>query len=154
MKKLYIFSFLLILSATNIFTQSGWFWQNPLPQGNTLTSFKFINTTGIAVGWSGIILKTTNSGVSWVNLQHDNSYYYDSFWLSENVGFIVGGSGNGIMKRTTNGGIDWININIGNVAFLSSIYFPIKPMVISFLGNLYRCRKSFHSVKSVSGTSI
>jgi hypothetical protein len=29
--------------------QGGWFWQNPLPQGNTLNSVKFIN---LSVGWA------------------------------------------------------------------------------------------------------
>ncbi len=33
-----------------------WFWQNPLPQGNTLRSVKFISpTTGWAVGDYGTI---------------------------------------------------------------------------------------------------
>ena len=32
--------------------QGGWFWQNPLPQGNTLNSVKFVNlSVGWAVGW-------------------------------------------------------------------------------------------------------
>jgi hypothetical protein len=36
MKKLILIS-VLIFSASNItFSESGWFWQNPLPQGNYL----------------------------------------------------------------------------------------------------------------------
>lgn len=34
-----------------VFAQSGWFWQNPLPQGNGLGDVFFINnSTGWAVG--------------------------------------------------------------------------------------------------------
>ena len=41
--------------------QPGWFWQNPLPQGNTLrgVSFSDVNT-GTAVGSAGTILRTTD----------------------------------------------------------------------------------------------
>jgi len=38
-----------------------WIWQNPLPQGNTLQDFSFIDTNnGFAVGARGTILKTTD----------------------------------------------------------------------------------------------
>ncbi len=48
-------------------TPSGWFWQNPLPQGNTLRAVHFVNaTTGTAVGEAGTILRTTDGGSSWV----------------------------------------------------------------------------------------
>ena len=43
-----------------------WFWQNPLPQGNTLRSVKFISPlVGWAVGENGTILRTTNGGTAW-----------------------------------------------------------------------------------------
>ena len=53
------FSILLCLLINNFSqAQPGWFWQNPLPQGNTLRAVKFINTTiGWAVGYYGTILK-------------------------------------------------------------------------------------------------
>jgi photosystem II stability/assembly factor-like uncharacterized protein len=43
-----------------------WVWQNPLPQGNTLQDFSFIDTNnGFAVGARGTILKTTDGGNNW-----------------------------------------------------------------------------------------
>src|SRR3954454_8132532 len=43
-----------------------WVWQNPLPQGNTLQDFFFIDAdNGFAVGASGTILRTTDGGNSW-----------------------------------------------------------------------------------------
>ena len=39
---------------------SGWFWQNPLPQGHTLNGVSFADANnGTAVGVGGTILRTT-----------------------------------------------------------------------------------------------
>ena len=68
MKKLILTLSLLTLFVNISFSQPGWFWQNPLPQGNNLTSVKFINTTtGWAVGIEGTILRTTNGGTNWTS---------------------------------------------------------------------------------------
>ena len=43
--------------------RSGWFWQNPLPQGDTLSGVSFVDAnTGTAVGGGGTILRTTDGG--------------------------------------------------------------------------------------------
>ena len=43
-----------------------WVWQNPLPQGNTLQDFSFIDpNNGFAVGAKGTILRTTDGGNNW-----------------------------------------------------------------------------------------
>jgi len=48
------------------YSQSGWFWINPQPQGNGIYVVKFINdNTAFAVGSVGTILKTTNTGSNW-----------------------------------------------------------------------------------------
>jgi hypothetical protein len=36
MKKLLFVLFATLYLQPNIYAQDGWFWQNPLPQGNTL----------------------------------------------------------------------------------------------------------------------
>ena len=64
--KIFIFLFIIHCAFTIGQTQSSWFWQNPLPQGNDLCSVCFINgVTGWAVGGAGTILKTTNGGNNW-----------------------------------------------------------------------------------------
>ena len=66
MKKTYFLTLILILTSINLFSQSGWFWQNPLPQGNQLFGVKFVNqNTGFATGESGTVIKTTNGGSNW-----------------------------------------------------------------------------------------
>ena len=45
--------------------QSGWYWQNPLPQGYTLYGVFFTDAnTGTAVGEYGTIIRTSNGGAS------------------------------------------------------------------------------------------
>src|SRR5215469_10757268 len=44
----------------------GWFWQNPLPQGNNLWSVAALDaSTFIAVGEFGTILRTSDGGTTW-----------------------------------------------------------------------------------------
>ena len=56
-----------MFGTCNLSSQSGWFWQNPLPQENTLHSIHFTDANnGWAVGDNGTILHTTNGGVTYV----------------------------------------------------------------------------------------
>ncbi len=74
----------------------GWFWQNPLPQGNPLLSvFVFDTNTVIGVGDAGRVIKTTDGGLSWA----------------------VQGAAGG----TTDGGATWTPQNSGTTAFLESL---------------------------------
>lgn len=63
------FGFTLFLPSY-LFAQSGWQWENPVPQGNTLISVEFPTPdTGYASGlMNGYILKTTNGGGEWSHL--------------------------------------------------------------------------------------
>src|ERR1051325_10639734 len=45
-----------------------WFWRNPLPQGNSLSSVVFAQNRFVAVGAAGAIL-TSSNGINW-NLQN------------------------------------------------------------------------------------
>ncbi len=46
--------------------QSGWFWQNPLPQGNNLHAVATPDlNTAIAVGDLGAIVRTSDGGANW-----------------------------------------------------------------------------------------
>src|SRR5260370_30698376 len=45
----------------------GWFWQNPLPQGNPLSGVAVPNAnTVVAVGAAGTILKSIDGGANWM----------------------------------------------------------------------------------------
>src|SRR5207344_2905435 len=62
------------------------------------------------VGLNGTILKSTNSGIDWIQLTSGTSaaLFCVSF-LNESIG--VAGGFNVIIK-TTNGGMNWINQNV------------------------------------------
>ncbi len=97
----------LIISLNNSIAQSGWFWQNPLPQGNNLSAVKFNdNYTGWAVGSKGTILKSTNGGLNWYiqnsTVQENLS---DLFILSDQKVIVIGNYG--VVLQTTNGGSAW-----------------------------------------------
>ncbi len=64
------FTILIIVVLLNLFAQTGWQWQNPLPQGNTLYCIRMINaSTCFAAVDYGTILKSTNRGINW-NIQN------------------------------------------------------------------------------------
>jgi photosystem II stability/assembly factor-like uncharacterized protein len=120
MKKLVLFLFLVIIQSFNLYAQ--WFWQNPTPQANTLYSICFTNeNTAYSVGAGGALIKTTDTGESWVNIDLPDKYFTNIFFIDENNGFVVGVYGN--IFKTTNAGIEWADISISDTILLRSTYF-------------------------------
>ena len=87
--------------------EAEWIWQNPLPQGNTLQDFFFIDTNnGFAVGASGTILRTTDGGNNWNILASGTNYdLYGVSFADANNGTVVGNFG--AILRTTDAGKHW-----------------------------------------------
>jgi photosystem II stability/assembly factor-like uncharacterized protein len=124
MKKILSFLFILSLSISNIcFSQSGWFWQNPLPQGNRLNSIKFLDdSVAIAVGDMGTVIKTTNGGLNWFTLPFTNYKVLRCVnSLGNNSLFICGDSG--LVFKSTNSGISWQSLNSKTNYNLNAISF-------------------------------
>ncbi|HEY5122391.1 MAG TPA: YCF48-related protein, partial [Ignavibacteria bacterium] len=109
MKK-FIFVFLfLIANYSSIIAQSGWYWANPLPQGNTLKKVKFIdNNTGFLIGYHGALLRTTNGGLNWQTSQLTSLRVYSIFFLNSQTGFIS--ASNATLFKTTDAGNSWSSI--------------------------------------------
>jgi photosystem II stability/assembly factor-like uncharacterized protein len=84
--------------------RSGWFWQNPLPQGNALLGVSFTDTNrGTAVGKDGTIVRTTDGGATWVTqTSGTTSFLLGVSFTDANTGTAVGQ--NGTILRTTDGG--------------------------------------------------
>ena len=84
MKNIFLlFIAILFLQFTSL-AQQGWFWQNPLPQGNPLYGVSFTDANnGTAVGWDGAILRKTNGGVSFVE-EKDIDEIPKAYFLSNN----------------------------------------------------------------------
>jgi len=76
-----------------------------------------------AVSLDGIVVKTSNSGISWNNIPTGlPQKSLRSVWFtSDSTGYICGESGS-IMK-TTDGGASWTALNTGSIQWLLSITF-------------------------------
>ena len=89
-----------------------------------LLSVYFTNAnTGWAVGQSGKILKTTNSGTTWSTQSSGTTELLRNvFFVDENNGWVTCGD-NGKILRTTNGGINWTTQSNITSGYIYDIYF-------------------------------
>ncbi len=110
MKK-YTFSLLILIITLNIQSQQGWFWQNPLPQGNYLYYVNFWGNNGLIIGNGSTILKSSNNGINW-NLYNVPAYniVYQSFVFDQNNYCLVTDINQ--LKKTTNGGVSWLSYDL------------------------------------------
>ena len=113
MKKL-----ILLILITLAFISEGnsqWITQYPYTPGVGLRDIKFINkNTGWICG-DGIILKTTNMGVNWIQQVHPapDKYLYCIHPVDSNIVYCVGYFET--ILKTTNGGENWVAIKNGPV---------------------------------------
>ncbi|MCX6149367.1 MAG: YCF48-related protein [Ignavibacteriales bacterium] len=139
---------LLLITLFNCYsiTNAQWFWQNPLPQGNSLNSVKFITSTvgwvlqlsgtynvlagvsftdannGTVVGQYGIILRTTNGGTTWLLQPSGTANDLNGVSFTDvNNGTAVGDGGT--ILRTTNGGITWTSQLSDKIYLLNGVFF-------------------------------
>jgi len=124
MKKIYLFSFLLLILTGNLLSQSGWFWQNPLPQGNDLYTNEITSDGSIFSGGnSSTIMKSTNNANSWlvVNNLHPYQIWFNRIsFIDQNSGWAVGSDW--CMYYTTNQGNSWILKYSNNAIILKDIF--------------------------------
>ncbi len=124
MKKIIIISFLLIFSTTIAFSQSGWFWQNPLPQGNDLNSIEITpDGTIFTSGNAGTIMRSLNGGDNWIfnnNILHYNGWFNKISFIDNNSGWAIGE--NWSMYYTSNNGLSWNMRYTNNSIILYDIY--------------------------------
>src|SRR5690349_15493893 len=116
-------SLLVLLFNGSLYAQSGWFWQNPLPQGNNLRALEFFDAnTGIAVGFNGTVIRTVNGGSSWTIINSGSTMdLYALHFLNSSTGFAAGRLGT--ILRTVNGGLNWSTISSGAGVNLQAIHF-------------------------------
>ncbi len=110
MKK-FIFSILLLsITTLNIYAQQGWFWLNPLPQGNLLSYVNFWGNDGLIIGYGGNVIKSTDLGNSWLINSHTSfNKAFQTIVFDKNTFYIA--AENNILQKTTNGGGSWFSSN-------------------------------------------
>lgn len=86
---------ILIFAILSTHAQSGWYWQNPTPQGNVLYDVSFYDLyNGWAVGDFGTILYTSNQGQTWARQRSGTEVeLYDLFFYGADDGWAVGEQG-------------------------------------------------------------
>lgn len=114
---------LIIVCSSSIFAQSGWKWQNPLPQGNVLNAIRFAGpATALAVGEVGTMQRTTDGGTTWKQFETNFTKNLNAVWMfSENHSLVIGDSG--LILSTTDGGLNWNTIASGTPKNLYAIHF-------------------------------
>src|SRR5712692_1350425 len=77
-----------VIPSSVSLAQSGWFWQNPRPQGNRLNAVSaFGSDTVTAVGELGTIVRTTDGGTTWTaQTSGTTNYLIGVFFVDANTG--------------------------------------------------------------------
>lgn len=113
--------FILFYLNLELMAQAGWYWQNPIPQGNNLYDVFFVGTNnGWAVGGNGSIIHTDDGGLSW-SQQHSTTQndLYATFFINDNAGWAVGIYGTLLHWN----GDKWESQNSQTSAHLNDVYF-------------------------------
>jgi len=163
MKKAYLISFLLFITASNVFSQSGWFFQNPYPSLVDYKDIKYANEfVGCAVGSNGTIIRTTDKGNTWSIVQQtflNTDIWYSVFFVNSTTGYICGDElGSGKILKTTNSGVNWTSLSFpANSFILSSIFFPNANIgfVVGDYGSIFKTTEAganWTRMSEVTGT--
>lgn len=95
MKKHILFFFTFTFLATCL-SMAQWNWQFPIPQGNRLNDMVFIEgtSTGYTVGNYGVIMKSDNSGQSWILMDSATTVNLNGvYFTGPSAGYAVGDIG-------------------------------------------------------------
>lgn len=117
-----IYTLLLILFITSV-SNAQWNLLDPSPQNNTLYSVYFAdNVNGWAVGQSGTIIKTSDSGANWISQTSGvTSNLNSAHFVNSNTGWIAGVFGR--ILQTSNSGINWNLYQHHRYLSLHSVFF-------------------------------
>lgn len=139
MKNKFYFLVVLLFLFTRIVLsqQSGWFWQNPLPQGDRLFNiYMFDANNGISIDYNNII-QTTNGGENW-HIINNGSYadYIRSSFINQNTGYII--LSNNDLVSSNNGGVSWNYVShIDTFNFLHAFLFINNNVGIIISNDIY-----------------
>ena len=124
MKKLtFLLVLFFILVHVRLYSQPyGWFSQNSGTSNNLNGVYFASNSTGIVVGQSGTVIRTTNGGTNWSAIATGTGVHlFGVFFIDANTGWAVGDVG--VIIKTTNGGLSWTTQSSGVGYQLRSVSF-------------------------------
>lgn len=111
MKRQFLIIIIWIFILNSSYSQA-WQWSNPKPTSNDLESSYFLDENdGYSVGMAGLIMKTTDGGITWNPLNSGtNAYLRSVFFINNLKGFCAGFdwyTNKAVLLKTENGGITW-----------------------------------------------
>ena len=125
MKKIILIVFIIQTSIQ--FVEAQWIQQNSGTNQN-LYDIEFINDkTGWAVGDAGVVIKTTNGGMNWLNVPNPSGQYGGLMWsicpVDSEVVYAV--AGYDFIMKSTNGGLNWnvLSGRPGSISAFKGLYF-------------------------------
>jgi photosystem II stability/assembly factor-like uncharacterized protein len=155
MKQYYILSVFIVFFSVNVSGQEGWIEQTT-PTSNMLLGVFALDSLNVwAVGQNGLIIHTTDGGVSWDSVPNGtNSDLMTVEFINADTGF-VGGSKDessppftyNLVQRTTDGGKTWEfqHVPSGGELTMNDIDFvpgppgkPVRGFGIAGLGHAWR----------------
>src|SRR5215210_1137774 len=103
---------------------SGWEWQNPLPQGNTINSVRFAadKKHGWAVGSDGVILRSGDGGFEWQSQISPTTTTLYGLYVKDKSRAVISGA-RGVIMTTTNCGNKWVVRPTGTRDHLFTVTF-------------------------------
>ena len=104
----------------------GWQWQNPLPQGNSISAIRFSadKKRGWAVGSNGVVLTTNNGGFEWEEQQSPANTTLYGLYVKDRSRVVITGA-RGVVLTTNNGGGKWVLRPSGVRAHLFAVTFAL-----------------------------
>jgi photosystem II stability/assembly factor-like uncharacterized protein len=131
-------SLLVFILSIIISAQEDWFWQNPLPQGNTLNDIDFFDEYfGLGVGNTSTIIKTSDGGLNWsLKESHRPEHIHEIVVVSNSVAYAIGYY---FIIKTTDGGENWFTIPDPTNFYLNDIFFidEMKGFIVGEVGHMY-----------------
>ena len=117
------FTLFLILSTFCFAQTVGWQNISPSPPYSTFEDVFFLNADiGWAVADYGIIIKTVDGGINWIDQSSGTTnHLFSVFFKDKNNGWIVGDVG--VILHTTDGGNNWNSQSSGTANRLYDIFF-------------------------------
>jgi len=121
--------FILLSLQCLLFSQGGWQWQNPLPQGEDLKEvWTFDNSLKvISLTVQGSIVQSVDAGHSWRVESIEELERPSGLWFADpDTGWILNSpySDSKSVLKTVDGGNNWLNIHLSTNKSMGDICFP------------------------------
>jgi len=128
-------------ASVTVLPGGGWFVQaSATPADLHGVFFRPDGRSGWAVGEAGVVVRTTDAGVTWARQTSSTSFTLHGVWFtSATEGWAVGTSGT--VLRTTNAGVTWTRLlNVGQGESLMDVHFatPDTGWVVGASGLILR----------------